>query len=130
MKIYQKIAGLVKARRNCERMENWEWFDKHEETLSEMEREFLPSGSGFDSGCSVNFEKSGKWLYIDCPFHVMNETGYYTGWHNFTVIVKPDLISDIDLSINWYGPADGETDIDGLKEYILDTIHVALTQKI
>ena len=81
MKIYQKIAGLLKAIENCEKSENQEWQGKHENSLFQIATNFLPSGAGFDSGCTINIDKSNsKKIVIDCPYHCMDDVGYYDGW--------------------------------------------------
>jgi hypothetical protein len=104
MKVYQKIAGLIQAMETCREKNALEWYDKHEQTIFDIEKEFLPSGSGFDSGCTVNLDKSTPdKLVIECPYHCMNDAGYYDGWVYPCIIVTPSLQFDYDLRINWKG---------------------------
>jgi hypothetical protein len=53
---------------------------------------FLPSGSGFDNGSTINLKESRPdRLVIDTAFHHMDEHGYYDGWTEHKVIVTPSL---------------------------------------
>lgn len=100
-KVYQKIASTVVARLCCMRG-SWkeEWVGRHEEVLSSINQNHLPSGSGFDLGTRINFSKStGEKLVLDSAIHHMDEGGYYDGWTHFSVIVKPSLVHEITIQI-------------------------------
>ena len=58
MKLYQKIASTIIAAHNCEKSANLDWLKKHKETLCDIEKDILPHGSGIDSGCTINLDKS------------------------------------------------------------------------
>lgn len=61
----------------------------HKELIELMEKE-LPSGSGIDSGCEILLEKSNpNKIVIKTSFHHINENGYYDGWSNHNIIIKP-----------------------------------------
>jgi len=125
MRLYQKISRCLDAIENC----NNDWVEKHIESLEELE-ECLPHGSGFDSGCTVNIAKSINCIFIDCPFHVLHENGYYSQWIDFSIVVKPSLSFDIKINIKLYGVQDRNINLDSIKEYILDTFHDVLTEKV
>lgn len=63
-----------------------------------------PSGSGFDSGTQfLSNESSDKKLVFETAFHHMNDHGY-TGWSHHRVIVKPNLLFELDIRVtgrNW-----------------------------
>ena len=101
MKVSQKLALSTDARLTCIKKDNVEWRDKHEDAIEEIVKNRLPSGSGIDSGNKFNFEKStGEKLVIDSSFHAMDENGYYDGWIDYSVTVKPSLMHGIVLGIS------------------------------
>jgi hypothetical protein len=53
----------------------------------------------------------------------MNENGFYTGWDDFAVIVKPSLAFGADITVR--GGGDGAT-----REYLGETFHYALTELV
>lgn len=94
MKLYQFIAKeLVR----CEMLRNdpnrKKQFDECEAGLKNIEKNWLPSGSGIDSGCKIEYKLKGynlEWFAITFGYHHMNDVGYYTHWSDYKVIVKPD----------------------------------------
>jgi hypothetical protein len=63
--------------------------------IAHYEREHLPHGSGYDSGCTVDMEHSTpNKIVILCPFHHMDENGYYNGWEYYKVTVTPTFTGD------------------------------------
>jgi len=99
-KVYEQIIGLLYAIDNCKVQNNDKWQEKHENNLELIEKNILPDGSGIDSGCTINREKSNKQkLVIDSAFHLMNNQGFYDGWIKFQVIVKPCLLFGFDINI-------------------------------
>ncbi len=55
--------------------------------------EMLPHGSGLDAGCKVLLEESsGDKIVIQADFHHINEHGYYDGWTEHKVIIRPCLM--------------------------------------
>jgi hypothetical protein len=123
--LYQRIATRIVAMANCEENGNNEWYEKHSKALDELERNELPSGSGIDAGCSINREKSNmKRIVIDSSYHAMDAWGFYGRWIDFTVTVKPSLLSGIDLIIKGnFGP-----DKD-LKDNLYDIFDMSLREK-
>ena len=99
-KVYQEIASLIIAIDNCNQAGNFEWMEKHESRIEEIAKNYLPSGSGFDSGSTVNIgDSTGNRIVIDSSYHHMNENGYYDGWTDMTIIVTPSLAFGFDIKI-------------------------------
>lgn len=59
----------------------------------------LPNGSGFDSGTKIKIV-SDKKIVFTTAFHHVNENGFYDGWTEHTVIVKPDFVTDINITVS------------------------------
>lgn len=122
-KNYQVLASAILAREKCIEANNKEWKEKYEETMKRITKT-APSGSGIDSGTSLNIVKStGEKLYFDFWFHFMNEAGFYDGWENYTLIVKPSLAFDIDLRLIGKNR-------DNIKEYLYDLYYSWLTEEV
>jgi hypothetical protein len=58
-----------------------------------------PRGSGFDNGTTVEIGRGGT-LVFETAFHHMNDGGYYDGWTEHTVRVKPCLQWGFDLTVS------------------------------
>jgi hypothetical protein len=87
-------------------------------------KEMLPSGSGFDSGCSIDLNKStANKIVIQCDFHHMNENGYYDGWTYHTCVITPSLGYDYDLKVTGRDKRE-------IKNYIGDVIYETLEREI
>jgi len=113
--LYEEIAILIDAIKNCQQMGNAVWEDNHRERLQEIERNHLPSGAGFDSGSTINLDRcSQNRIVIESGFHMMDEWGSYIGWIHFDVIVVP-VFGGIDVIVK--GPF-AKADAMDLKEYI------------
>lgn len=110
-KLYEEIAFAFVARQSCIQTENLDWKEKHEERLEQL-CFWLPSGSGFDSGTTLDLERSSiDRLIFQTSYHHMNEHGYYDGWTEHEVWVKPHLLFGIDVIVKG-------RDRNGIKEYI------------
>lgn len=82
----------------------------------------FPSGSGFDSGTTFNFEESKKdKLVFDTSFHHMNEHGFYDGMTEHKVIVTPSWHS-FDIKVTG-------RDRNQIKEYIADCFYSVLNEE-
>lgn len=125
-KVYQKLALLAVARQNCVKSNNAEWQDKHEESIEKIINQYLPSGSGIDSGVKLDLENSNdQKLVFNSSFHAMDENGYYDRWIDFTLTVKPSLSFGFTQDIK--GKFGKYQDI---KEYLYDTFRESLDQLI
>ena len=117
MKIYQQIAQTLDTKLRCELKGN-PCAAMHQERIDRMMQD-APSGSGFDSGTELSDDSDGNRLVFETAFHHMDENGYYDGWSNHKVIVKPDLAFGFDLQIT--GRNKNE-----IKDYIADVFNVWL----
>lgn len=109
----QKLAGSIQARINCINSNNTEWKEKHEDVIMEFEK-LLPSGSGLDSGCKFDLEKSNaNKIVISTSFHHLNEGGYYDGWTNHNITLTPTF-GGFDIKISG-------RDRNMIKDYLCDT---------
>ena len=121
--LYRAIATAVAARTNCDASGNSEWEQKWYIRLQELEKE-LPSGSGFDSGTTIDLDKStGEKLVLHTSFHHMNDGGYYDGWTDHTVTVRPSFIGGFDVRVSGRNRND-------IKGYVADMFVESLDQEI
>lgn len=121
--LYQLIAQTVDARKRCLESGNADWASRHLGTLQEC-AECLPSGSGFDSGTSIDLDKSGgEKLVFDTSFHHMDENGFYDGWTQHTVTVTPSFVLGLRLRISG-------RDRNGIKDYIHESFDIALREVV
>ncbi len=102
--VITSIASRLVALKNCEKTGNAEWLARHDEALDKLE-EFLPSGSGFDSGTTLDREAStSSKLVFDTSFHHMDEYGGYIGWTEHTVTVEADFVLGFGIDITGEDP--------------------------
>lgn len=121
--VARDIASCVEAMYNCRRSGNEEWVRKHAFRITKLCHEYMPSGSGFDSGTELDFGKShGDKLVFVTSFHHMTEHGYYDGWTEHTVTVRP-AFSGLSLVV-------GGRDRNDIKDYIAETFHHALLREL
>ena len=77
---------------------------KIKECYSEIEecvKSYFPSGSGFDSGTDFLSDISTpERLCFQADFHHMDENGYYDGWTEHTVIVRPSLSFGFNIRVS------------------------------
>ncbi len=119
--LYQAIASKLVAMANCLSSGNMDWYEKHKDAIESMAREQLPSGSGFDSGTTLDFDRSnGERLVFVTSFHHMNEAGMYDGWTDHNVTCTASLSNGYTLKVSGRNRND-------IKTYICDTFSVALS---
>ena len=122
-KLYQELASRIDAMARCENTEKHEWFKKSEDLINKI-METAPSGSGIDNGTTLDLDKStGEKLIFIFGYHHMNEAGYYDGWSEHTLIVKPSLQFGIDIRIT------GQ-DRNDIKDYLYQVYEPWLNQEI
>lgn len=126
MKLYQRMSQIISAYHNCIRSQNTEWETRHKETIESLANDYLPSGSGIDSGCQIDIDNSNQdKIIIQSSYHRMDDNGMYDGWIDFTVTVKPSLCFNYVLSIR----GNGITKYD-LGEYLHSVFSESLEQEI
>lgn len=98
--LYVAIAQSLSAYHNAEKAGNAEWSEKHiQKVLSYTD--YLPNGSGFDTGTSIDLNKSTEEkLVFLVSYHHMNSDGFYTGWTDHTVTITPSLVSGFDIKVS------------------------------
>lgn len=121
-KLIERIYKDIQARKNCIKTANFEWLNKWTDHL-EILNNFLPSGSGIDSGCKIDIENSKEdKIIISFGFHHLNENGYYTGWTSHKLILRPTF-DEFDMKIT--GP-----DKNQIKDYLYDVFYNNLNEEI
>lgn len=120
-KLYEVLASAVQARLNCIASNNTDWRDRHEDRIESLVKMKMPSGSGFDSGTTIDLDKStGNRLVFFTSFHHMNDAGMYDGWTEHTVTVTPSFVGGFDLHVTGRNRND-------IKDYIGETFSHALS---
>lgn len=126
--IVRRISAELARLANCEKaLDNGQ--DHHrvnrDDALAKLDelQSLLPSGSGFDAGTQIDLERSTpEKIVFNTSFHHMDEAGFYSGWTEHTVTVRPSFLWDFDIHVSG-------RDKNGIKEYIAETFHFALMQQ-
>jgi hypothetical protein len=122
--LYQELASRIGARKNCEKSNNIEWFEKHGDMAEKLAKDFMPSGSGIDSGTNIDLDEStAEKLVFYFGYHHMDENGMYSGWTEHKLIVTPSLQFGISLRITG-------RDRNHVKEYLYEVFQTDLEQVI
>lgn len=136
MKIYKALATKAYSRLRCidsvnknptsNSVDTWkEWIDKYEDDIDNIMRNIFPHGSGIDSGCIFNYEKSyNNKIVINSGYHCMDQWGGYDGWVDFTVTLNPDIELDYTLNIRGNFGKYGY-----IKEYLYQIFHDSFNQE-
>jgi hypothetical protein len=120
------IASLVEARANCLRgvqskPQLAEWIGKHASYADKLAADYLPSGSGFDSGTRIDWSRSRpERIVFATAFHHMDENGFYDGWTEHSVTVRPSLAHVFTVTVSG-------KDRNGIRDYIADAFRDALS---
>lgn len=123
-KLYAELALLVNAIEGCKRNGNEEWRRKHEARAHKLVKEYMPSGSGFDTGTQLDISCSTtNELIFTVGFHHMNPEGFYDGWTSHSVTVKPSLAFGIEIKV-------GGRDRNDIKDYIHEAFHSCLVREV
>lgn len=119
---YRHLSGLITAIRNCEKLGNTEWLDKHATRLHELGTNQAPSGSGLDAGSELVLKESTPdKLVFSTSYHHMSD-GMYDGWTKHKVTVRPSLMSDIDVHVSGRNRND-------IKEHLQQTFDLWLREE-
>lgn len=103
------LANLINANKSV----NAEYKQNNEDRIDWL-LEPLPHGSGIDNGVKLDIERSDRnKIIFTFEYHHMNGDGYYDGWTDHTLIIKPDLIHGYNLRITG-------RDRNQVKDYLYD----------
>lgn len=95
-----ELSGIFEAYQNCLASKNTEWKEKHEERIEKI-LENLPHGSGIDAGCKFSWEDStSEKLVFTFGFHHMDTNGYYDGWTDHKLTIRPSFLFEYDMKIS------------------------------
>lgn len=119
-KLYQVIASAVDSHKRCKESGN-SFASQWEDTLDTIERDYLPHGSGIDSGTKIDRDKTtATRIVLTFGFHHMDSNGFYCGWTDYTAVITPSF-DGIDLRITG-------RDRNGIKEYLHQTFDYCLNE--
>jgi hypothetical protein len=122
--VYQQLAQSFDAYLRCQEGQslNPDAGGNHREVIERICKLYLPHGSWFDCGTTIDLDGSSPECLVLCTnFHHMDEHGGYDGWTDHAIKVKPSLAFGFDLEI------EGE-DRDGIHDYIADVFRHALSE--
>lgn len=122
--LYSELSSAVQARQNCIASKNDEWLTRHSERIESLVKNYMPSGSGFDHGTTLDLESShADKLVFRTSFHHMDKYGSYSGWTEHTVTVSPSLSSRFHLRVSG-------RDKNDIKDMVAEVFHTALSADI
>jgi hypothetical protein len=125
--LVESLASTVNALSNCIASGDAAGRQRHEDTIAELCRDFLPSGSGIDSGTVLDVDASlrfaGEKLVFTLGFHHLDDGGCYDGWTQHKLTVTPSLF--LGPKLQFSGP-----DRNRIKEYLHEVYSSALSQEI
>lgn len=88
-----------------------------------VEKNFLPSGSGFDAGTTIDRSRTTETrIVFQTEYHHMNEHGFYTRWTVHLVVVTPTF-RGVDVQVRG-------RDHNDIKDYIGDVFHEMMTREM
>lgn len=119
-RVYQQMASLIDAYHRCVKTGNKEWKANHAESLRKMVNDYLPSGSGVELELDAS---TGEKIVLALRFHHMNEDGYYDGWTDHVVTVRPSLQHGFVLAISG-------RDRNNIKEYLYGLLQSCLDGEV
>lgn len=133
LELYKRISAELGRLANARKQGNKQW---EKIALSELEsyEDLLPSGSGIDSGCKIDLEKSRvNKIVINSSYHLMDEFGGYCGWVDFKVTVTPQLSGFPSVRVMFidYKHMDYQQKklLYGLTDYLYNVFYNALNEK-
>lgn len=119
--LYEKMQAAYNCRERG--AGNPAYPDRHYEAIGYLVRNFLPHGSGFDSGVEIDMDDHrDERLILTTSFHHMNETGFYVGWTDHTVTVRPGF-NGLNVTVSGKNRND-------IKTYIREMFHTCLSTKV
>jgi len=135
--IYQVIASVISAYKNCIEVGNTKWRDNWIEILDDIVRNYLPSGNGFDNGTQIDIDKStSEKIVLSTSYHHMNESGMYCGWSNWAIVVTGSLLCEFDIDLNITDTLEYIEKMESmgvyfdLDDYFYDVFHTTLSELV
>jgi hypothetical protein len=123
MKLFRLIGSRARNLSSPSPYQNEAVRARFETEMEYLVKSFMPSGSGFDNGTTIDIERSNaRKLVFQTGFHHMNETGMYDGWTHHNVIVTAEF-DGLDIQVTG-------RDRNNIKEYIGETFYSALHQMV
>ena len=99
-KLFRLMAQANHARLSCKGSALAKFESVHAEVIDKLTKEYMPDGSGVDSGVTFSHSNSKTdHLVFNFSFHHMNEAGFYTNWTNHVLHVTPSLANGYDMRI-------------------------------
>ena len=126
--IIQKIYSAWQAKENCERNNFQEWLANWRDELREIEKNYLPHGSGFDNGTKIEKVTDQK-IILKSAFHIMDDSGYYREWIDFIIIVRPGFTTISVDAIGQFSRLHKKSYGYGIKDYIEEEFYNCLTEE-
>jgi len=125
--VIQQMAQTLVAMDNCDKMGNSEGYTFNHRAMMALVRNFLPSGSGWDRGTTIEIETSTpNRIMLTGSFHHMDEHGFYTGWTHHTLLITPSLAFGFDIEIDGFA---GDQQ-DNFEDELHDIFHHALSSMV
>ena len=123
MQVYRQLAQWS---RNYRQVQDEDMRNSYEEWITKLVREYLPYGSGVDSGVTLDLNaSSADRLVFWSSFHMMNDNGFYMGWWDFKVIVTPSMVLDFEIRVT-----SKQKDKRLLRPYITELFSDSLSQVV
>ena len=120
-KVYEALARAIVARLNCIASSNAEWQERWEDKAHCIVRDYLPSGSGVDSGTKLDLDAcKPERIVLQTSFHHMAGNGFYDGWTDHTVTVTPSFVGGFDVKVSGRNRND-------IKDYLGELYHDCLS---
>jgi hypothetical protein len=119
--VIEAYVEAATALYNCKKHGNVMWEELWESRIEQL-TSLLPSGSGLSEVRFFEEPVKSDRVNIHCTYHCMNPDGYYEGYRDYIVTAKPSFLLKLDLIIKG-------RDYNGIKDWMWDTFHFALTQE-
>ena len=123
MQLYRKFASLLLAIDNCEKAGNTEWADRHAQKFADLMNQYMPDGSGFNSGTELDDSSRPDRLIFTTTYYHSDEHGSITSCTDHKIIITPSLVYSYNMRVTGRNKND-------IKSYITDLFTDALDTEI
>ena len=107
--------------------------ERGEKLLETIESEYLPNGSGFDTGCTIKGDTTTNQSYeVAFEYHHMSGYGFYTGWTSWRITVFPAFCFGFEMELENNDMLTYQDELllkEENQEYFLDTFQECLNQE-